>query len=93
MITVENLSFTYRKSKRAVLHDFSLRSNPAGYMDCWERWCGKISLLFDVRLVDSKKRHSDVSRYRLRVGCRLIAGYGLVPKNLSGLRFFGRYMS
>jgi len=24
MITVENLSFTYRKSKRAVLHDFSL---------------------------------------------------------------------
>lgn len=24
MITVENLSFTYRKSKRVVLHDFSL---------------------------------------------------------------------
>ena len=24
MITVENLSFLYRKSKRAVLHDFSL---------------------------------------------------------------------
>ena len=24
MITVENLSFTYRKSKRAVLRDFSL---------------------------------------------------------------------
>ena len=23
MITVENLSFLYRKSKRAVLHDFS----------------------------------------------------------------------
>ena len=32
MITVENLSFLYRKSKRAVLHDFSL-SLEKGFTD------------------------------------------------------------
>ncbi len=43
MITVENLSFTYRKSKRAVLRDFSLfRSNPAGIWTVGKEWCGKI---------------------------------------------------
>lgn len=47
MITVENLSFTYRKSKRAVLHDFRFRSSPAGYMDCWERMARE-SLLFSI---------------------------------------------
>ena len=48
MITVENLSFTYRKSKRAVLRDFfAFRSNPAGYMDCWERMVRE-NLLFSI---------------------------------------------
>ena len=47
MITVENLSFTYRKSKRVVLHDFSLsRSNRAGYMDCWGRMVPESPLSF-----------------------------------------------
>lgn len=47
MITVENLSFTYRKSKRAVLHDFHFRLSPAGYMACWERMVRE-NLLFST---------------------------------------------
>lgn len=47
MITVENLSFTYRKSKRAVLHDFSLSFKSGRYMDCWERMARE-SLLFSI---------------------------------------------
>ena len=33
MITVENLSFLYRKSKRAVLHDFSCHLKRGGFTD------------------------------------------------------------
>ena len=40
MITVENLSFLYRKSKRAVLHDFSL-SLEKGRIT-WQKWCRQI---------------------------------------------------
>ena len=55
MITVENLSFTYRKSKRAVLRDFSLSFEfRQGIWTVGKEWCGKIySSLSDVRLVDS----------------------------------------
>lgn len=47
MITVENLSFTYRKSKRAVLHDFSL-SFEAGrvYGLLGKNGVGKSTLLY-----------------------------------------------
>lgn len=34
MIAVEHLSFVYRKSKRAVLHDFSLSLKQGRVYDC-----------------------------------------------------------
>ena len=46
MITVENLSFTYRKSKRVVLHDFSLSFESGRYMDCWGRMVPESPLSF-----------------------------------------------
>ena len=46
MITVENLSFTYRKSKRAVLRDFSL-SFESGRVYGWERMVRE-NLLFSI---------------------------------------------
>lgn len=37
MIKVENLSFTYPKSKHMVLHDFSFSlEGQVGFMDCWD---------------------------------------------------------
>ena len=55
MITVENLSFTYRKSKRVVLHDFSLAfESGRGIWIAGEEWCRKVhSPLSDVRSADS----------------------------------------
>ena len=47
MITVENLSFTYRKSKRAVLHDFSLSFESGRvYGLLGKNGAGKSTLLF-----------------------------------------------
>ena len=47
MITVENLSFTYRKSKRAVLRDFSLSFESGSIWTVGKEWCGK-NLLFSI---------------------------------------------
>ena len=47
MITVENLSFTYRKSKRAVLHDFSLSLEKGRVYGLLGKNCaGKSTLLY-----------------------------------------------
>ena len=54
MITVENLSFTYRKSKRVVLHDLSRVRIGQGIWIAGEEWCRKVhSPLSDVRSADS----------------------------------------
>ena len=55
MITVENLSFTYRKSKRAVLHDFfAFVRVRQGIWTVGKEWRGKVySSLSDVRVIDS----------------------------------------
>ena len=48
MITVENLSFLYRKSKRAVLRDFSLSFESGRvYGLLGKEWCGE-NLLFSI---------------------------------------------
>ncbi len=53
MIVVENLSFTYRKSKREVLRDFSL-SFKSGRVYGLLEWRRKVhSSLFDVRVIDA----------------------------------------
>ena len=50
MITVENLSFTYRKSKRAVLRDFSLSFESGRvYGLLGKNGAGKSTLLYLMR--------------------------------------------
>ena len=66
MITVENLSFTYRKSKRAVLHDFSLSFESGRvYGLLGKNGAGKSTLLYLMSgLLTPKNGKSGVSRYR-----------------------------
>ena len=49
MITVENLSFLYRKSKRAVLHDFSLSL---------EKECPQINIDIHFKIVQANLHYS-----------------------------------
>ncbi len=47
MVTVENLSFVYRKSNHAVLHDFSLSLDRGrGYGLLGKNGAGKSTLLY-----------------------------------------------
>ena len=58
MITVENLSFLYRKSKRAVLHDFSLSLEKGRvYGLLGKNGAGKSTLLYLMRRTPPASHH------------------------------------
>ena len=63
MITVENLSFTYRKSKRAVLRDFSLSFESGRvYGLLGKNGAGKSTLLYLMSGLLTPKNRSEERR-------------------------------
>lgn len=90
MITVENLSFLYRKSKRAVLHDFSLSLEKGRvYGLLGKNGAGKSTLLYLMSgLLTLKVEKWSIMMLTYAAGfpslCRICFWF---PKNLIFLRF------
>lgn len=81
MITAENLSFFYRKSKRAVLHDFSLSLEKGRvYGLLGKNGAGKSTLLYLMSGLLTPKSgrvlyHGTDVRRRCRLHCRICSWF------------------